>query len=47
LSKPKASPSAEALIPNSKVRLFDQRREVLRFHHYALRTEEACGFDVT
>jgi integron integrase len=29
------------LIPNPKDRLFDQCREVLRFHHYALRTEEA------
>ena len=38
----KASPSATAgLIPNSKARLLDQVREVLRFHHYSLRTEEA------
>jgi hypothetical protein len=44
---PKASRSAEALIPNPKDRLFDQCREVLSFHHSALRTEEACGFDVT
>jgi hypothetical protein len=29
------------LIPNSKTRLFDQVREVLRLHHYALRTGEA------
>jgi hypothetical protein len=28
------------LIANPKARLFDQVREVLRFHHYALRTEE-------
>ena len=38
---PKASRFAEAFIPNPKVRLYDQCREVLRFHHYALRTEEA------
>ena len=38
----KASPSATAgLIPNPKARLLDQVREVLRFHHYSLRTEEA------
>jgi integron integrase len=29
------------LIPNPKARLFDQAREVMRFHHYALRTEKA------
>ena len=28
-------------VPNPKARLFDQVREVMRFHHYALRTEEA------
>ena len=32
--------SGEVFIPNPKARLFDQVREVLRFHHYALRTEE-------
>jgi hypothetical protein len=38
----KASPSATAgLIHNPKARLLDQVREVLRFHHYSLRTEEA------
>src|SRR6266550_7650399 len=31
------------LIPNPKARLFDQAREVMRFHHYALRTEESCA----
>jgi len=37
-----ASPSATAgLIPNPKARLLDQVREVMRFHHYSLRTEEA------
>ena len=29
------------MIPNPKARLFDQCRDVMRFHHYALRTEEA------
>jgi site-specific recombinase XerD len=38
---PKASRSEGALIRNPKVGLFDQFREVMRFHHYALRTEEA------
>ncbi len=33
--------SRPVLIPNPKARLFDQVREVLRFHHYALRTEQA------
>jgi len=27
------------LVPNPKGRLFDQIREVMRFHHYSLRTE--------
>lgn len=27
------------LIPNPKARLFDQLREVMRFHHYSYRTE--------
>ena len=29
------------LTPNPKVRLREQVREVLRFHHYSLRTEKA------
>jgi hypothetical protein len=29
------------LIPNPKARLREQVREVMRFHHYSLRTEEA------
>lgn len=29
------------LVPNPKARLLDQVREVMRFHHYALRTEKA------
>jgi hypothetical protein len=37
-----ASPSVAAgLIPNPKARLLDQVREILHFHHYSLRTEEA------
>ena len=27
------------LVPNPKGKLFDQVREVLRFHHYSIRTE--------
>lgn len=30
-----------ALVPNPKSKLLDQVREVLRFHHYSLRTEKA------
>src|SRR5437867_2347792 len=33
-------PKGSVFIPNPKARLFEQVREVLRFHHYALRTEE-------
>src|SRR2546426_11218827 len=36
-----SKPSSPVFVPNPKARLFDQVREVLRFHHYALRTEEA------
>jgi len=44
----KASPTAMGrLIPHPKARLLDQGREVMRVHHYSLRTEEAylqlCG----
>jgi hypothetical protein len=28
------------LVPNPKARLFDQLREVMRFHHYSYRTEK-------
>ncbi len=28
------------LVPNPKAKLFDQLREVMRFHHYSLRTEK-------
>jgi len=31
----------DKLIPNPKARLREQVREVMRFHHYSLRTEEA------
>jgi len=40
LKMPKASKIARpVLVPNPKARLFDQVREVMRFHHYSLRTE--------
>ena len=29
------------LVPNPKARLLDQVREVMRFHHYSLRTEKS------
>ena len=38
-----ASPSNNSravFSPNPKARLFDQVREVMRFHHYSLRTEK-------
>ena len=31
----------DKLIPNPKARLREQVREVMRFHHYSIRTEEA------
>jgi integron integrase len=34
----------EKLIPNPKLRLREQIREVMRFHHYSVRTEEAYWF---
>ena len=39
-SHPLAHGDGPVLIANPKARLFDQVREVLRFHHYSLRTEE-------
>ena len=41
---PQPQPPARAqqgFIPNPKLRFLDQCREVLRFHHYARRTEAA------
>ena len=44
--RPNPSPSAgsssplEKFVPNPKLKLFDQCREVFRFYHYSLRTEE-------
>ena len=34
-------PALEKFIPNPKLKLLDQCREVLRFYHYSIRTEEA------
>jgi integrase len=31
-------------VPNAKARLREQVREVMRFHHYAWRTEETCWY---
>jgi hypothetical protein len=42
MSPAKAPPSATVgLITNPKARLLDEVREVMRFHYYSLRTEEA------
>jgi hypothetical protein len=43
---PRSGPTRgwELLIPNPKLKLMDQVREVLRVKHYAIRTEQAyCG----
>src|SRR5437867_5230678 len=32
-----------ALVPNPGAKLFDQIREVMRFHHYSYRTEKTYG----
>src|SRR5206468_10865660 len=40
MAKP-SNNSQDVLVANPKARLFDQVREVMRFHHYALRTEQA------
>src|SRR5271154_4026555 len=34
----------EKLVPNPKLRLREQVREVMRFHHYSIRTEESYWF---
>jgi hypothetical protein len=36
----------ESVIPNPKLKLLDQMREVLRLKHYSIRTETAaaCGY---
>ena len=39
VSSPPGRPLAR-LVPNPKLRFLDQCREVLRFFHYARRTEE-------
>ena len=41
------SGGGQGFVPNPKLRFLDQCREVLRFYHYASRTEEAyCGWIV-
>jgi len=40
MAKPSEN-SRAVLVANPKARLFDQVREVMRFHHYSLRTEKA------
>ncbi len=34
-------PSSEAIIPNPKLKLMDQVREVMRLKHYSIRTERS------
>jgi hypothetical protein len=36
-------PSTDLFLPNPKARLLDQVREVIRFKHYFIRTEEASA----
>ena len=35
-----SGPAAEAFLPNPKLKLLEQCREVLRFRHYSYRTEQ-------
>ena len=46
MKKPNTSLQSRTLfLPNPRTRLFEQVREVMRFHHYALRTERTyCGW---
>ena len=39
IGKAKASRPREGFIPNPKLKLLEQVREVMRFKHYSLRTE--------
>jgi hypothetical protein len=41
LSRPGAPRTQDLVIPNPKLKLMDQVREVLRVRHYAIRTEQA------
>src|ERR1041384_8011192 len=36
----RTAPRRDLFVPNPKLRLREQLREVMRFHHYAIRTEE-------
>jgi hypothetical protein len=38
---PEKTAGREKFVPNPKLRLQGQLREVMRFHHYSIRTEEA------
>jgi len=42
---PRSGPAIgwELVVPNPKLKLMDQAREVLRVKHYAIRTEQAYG----
>ena len=41
LPGPRAAKTQDLVIPNPKLKLMDQVREVLRVKHYAIRTEQA------
>ena len=41
IGKAKASGPWEGFIPNPKLKLLDQVREVLRLRHYSIRTEQS------
>ena len=41
------SPARDLLVPNPQLRLRDQVREVMRFKHYSVRTEEAYASSLT
>jgi len=43
-ARPRVPPSGSLFLPNPKLRLREQLREVMRFHHYALRSEETYWF---
>ena len=41
-AEPGARVGFEAVVPNPKLKLLDQVREVLRLKHYSIRTERSC-----
>jgi integrase len=39
--RPEAAPGYESIVPNPKLKLLDQMREVMRLKHYSIRTERS------